>query len=337
MTSVLTHSVRATTLLPFSLWTTHGPEAAVLAKAELPNLRAWLAQAQRVDVQVDPVQEPLLASLSPPHERAWAQAVGWPAVDGSLPWAAHAALEQGLTSATAAAQEGWAFITLCNWQVSNGQVTLGDPAYLQMEASADATLFNTMRDFFAEDGIALHPDKPGQWLAQSPLFVDLPTASLDRVVGRNIDPWLVGCESSGHALSPAAKLLRRLQNEMQMLLYTHAVNEGRSLTINSFWVHGTGALAPLTRTAPQGVDTLRTPALQQDLIGWLETWQRMDADVIAPLLARVAAGEAQRLVLCGEHEFHVYDSATPSLWQRLRTHFAPTSLDTVLAVAPLKD
>jgi hypothetical protein len=33
----------------------------------------------------------------------------------------------------------------------------------------------------------------------------------------------------------------------------------------------------------------------------------------------------------------VYDSATPSLWQRLRTHFAPNTLDTVLAVAPLKD
>jgi hypothetical protein len=55
------------------------------------------------------------------------------------------------------------------------------------------------------------------------------------------------------------------------------------------------------------------------------------------MLARVAAGAPQRLVLCGEHEFHVYDSAAPSLWQRMRTRFAPTSLDTVLAVAPLKD
>ena len=337
MTSVLTQSVRATTLLPFSLWTAHGLEATVLAKAELPNLRAWLAQAQRVDVQVDQVNAPLLAPLSPPHERAWSQAVGWPVVDGGLPWATHAAREQGLTSATAATQEGWAFITLCNWQVSNGQVTLGDPAYLQMDAATDATLFNAMHDFFAEDGIALHPYKPGQWLAQSPLLVDLPTASLDRVIGRNIDPWLVGSEKAAELLSPAAKLLRRLQNEMQMLLYTHAVNEGRNLTINSFWVHGTGALAPLTRAAPVMVAALRTPALQQDLMGWLDAWQHLDANVIAPLLARVAAGEAQRLVLCGEHEFHVYDSATPSLWQRVRTHFAPTTLDTVLAVAPLKD
>ena len=339
LTSVPSDDARDTTLIPFSLWTIHGLEASVLAKAELPHLRTWLTQAQRVAVHVDTVQEPLLATLSPPHERAWAQAVGWPTTDGGLPWAARAAAEQGLMANSAT--EGWAFITLCNWHVSNGQVTLGDPAYLHIDQATDATLFQAMHSFFAEDGIALHPYKPGQWLAQSPLLADLPTASVDRVIGRNIDPWLVGSHVSSDALSPAAKLLRRLQNEMQMLLYTHAVNEGRSLTINSFWVHGTGVLpgdaSKPAQQEPAVIQTLRQSALQQDLIGWLEAWQHVDAYVIAPMLARVAAGEPQRLVLCGEHEFHVYDSAKPSLWQRLRTHLAPTSLDTVLAVAPLKD
>lgn len=356
MTSVLTsvpfNHAHDTTLIPFSLWTLHGPEASVLAKAELPNLRAWLAQAKRVDVQVDKVQEPLLATLSPPHERAWALAMGWLAQDGCLPWAARSAQAQGLVDThakTDTAHEahaslpseltapGWAFITLCNWHVSNGQVTLGDTANLQIDEATDATLLKAMQSFFAEDGISLHPYKPGQWLAQSHLFVDLPTASLDRVIGRNIDPWLVGSHAAADALSPAAKLLRRLQNEMQMLLYTHPVNDSRRLTINSFWVHGTGALSPTTRPEPQVVNTLRESALQQDLIGWLEACQHVDAHVIAPMLARVAAGEPQRLVLCGEHEFHVYDSAAPTLWQRLLTRFAPTTLDTVLAVAPLKD
>ncbi len=326
-------------LIPFSLWTTHGPEASVLAKAELPHLRAWLAASKRVDVQVDQPRAPLLATLSPPHERAWAQAVGWPDVDGALPWAAYAATQAGLANSADARSSAWAFITLCHWQVSHGQVTLGDPVHLQIDTATDEVLFQAMHGFFAEDGIALHRYKPGQWLAQSPLFVDLPTASLDRVMGRNIDPWLVGCETSANSLSPAAQLLRRLQNEMQMLLYTHALNEGRGLTINSFWLHGTGHLptTQASREAPRVVSTLRQSALQQDLIGWLQAWQDMDAQVIAPLLARVAAGEPQRLVLCGEHAFHVYDSATPSLWQRLRAHWAPTSLDTVLAVAPLKD
>ena len=340
MTSVLIHSVRDTTLIPFSLWTLHGPEASVLAKAELPHLSAWLAQAQRVAVQVDQVQAPLLATLSPPHERAWAQAMGWRVADGGLPTAARAASDRGLDGAVhEASLMGWAFVSLCNWHVSNGQVTLGDPAHLQIDEATDATLFQAMQSFFAEDGIALHPYKPGQWLAQSALFVDLPTASLDRVIGRNIDPWLVGGHTPTDLLSPAAKLLRRLQNEMQMLLYTHPVNEARRLTINSFWVHGTGAL-PASQPAhsePAVIQTLRDSALQQDLIGWLAAWQHVDAHVIAPMLARITVGEPQRLVLCGEHEFHVYDSAKPSLWQRVRQRLAPTSLDTVLAAAPLKD
>jgi hypothetical protein len=220
-----------------------------------------------------------------------------------------------------------------------------------------------MQPFFSEDGIDLWPYKPGQWLARSPLFADLRTASLDRVIGRNIDPWLVGCETGAERLSPAAQLVRRLQNEMQMLLYTHPVNDNRRLTINSFWVHGTGVLPgyasdaspiseasrviasgpasalsnPRAHSEPNVVQTLRSSALQQDFIGWLEAWQAVDAEVIAPLLARVAAGEPQRLVLCGEHEFQVHDSAAPTLWQRVRQRFAPVSLDTVLAVAPLKD
>jgi len=326
-------------LIPFSLWTAQGPEASVLAKADLPHLRAWLAAAKRVEVQVDQPRASLLATLTPPHERAWAQAVGWPEVDGALPWAAQAAVQAGLVNSAELASSGWAFISLCNWQVSHGQVTLGDPAHLQIDATTDAVLFQAMHTFFAEDGIVLHPHKPGQWLAQSPVFVDLPTASLDRVIGRNIDPWLVGCEVAANLLSSAAKLLRRLQNEMQMLLYTHPVNDGRGLTINSFWVHGTGSwpVAQVTAKAPVVIPTLRQCALQQDFMGWLEAWQQVDAQVIAPLLARAAAGDAQRLVLCGDHEFHVYDSATPSLWQRLRTHWASPFLDTVLAVAPLKD
>lgn len=342
MTSVLTSApfnhAHETTLIPFSLWTLHGPEASALAKAELPHLRAWLAHAQRVDVQIDQAQAPLLATLTPPHERAWAQAMSWCVADGALPSAAYTAAARGLCEVGHETSKGWAFISLCNWQVSNGQVTLGDPAHLQIDEATDATLLQAMQGFFAEDTIALHPYKPGQWLAQSALFVDLPTASLDRVIGRNIDPWLVGSHTTA-PLSSAAQLLRRLQNEMQMLLYTHPVNEGRRLTINSFWVHGTGALptSQLVHSEPSVVPTLRDSALQQDLIGWLEAWQHVDAQVMAPLMARVAAGEPQRLVLCGEHEFHVYDSAKPSLWQRVRQRFAPTSLDTVLAAAPSKD
>ena len=314
-----------------------GPEAAYLAKTSLPHLQDWLAQSKCVTHWTGPAPTPpLLGSLSLAHERVWAWVQGAVVNDGCVPWAAWAALAQGLGK-----QDGWALITLCNWHVSNGQVTLSDPTALNLDAATDASLRDAMQPFFAEDGITLHPYLPGQWLAHSPLFVNMPTASVDRVVGRNIDPWLVGAEQPPSALSAGAKLLRRLQNEMQMLLYTHPVNDTRRVAINSFWVHGTGALplAPESNTLSQHqcMDTLRQSALQQDFLGWLEAWQTLDAQVLAPLMARVAAGQPQRLVLCGEHECQVFDSAEPSLWQRIRTRLSPSSLDTVLAAAPLKD
>jgi len=325
------------TVISFARWPVQGREAAWLAELDLPHLRQWLAHAQRVNWPAWPMHPHAEATLTPPHEQVWAQLAAWPLADGGVPTAAHAAVQAGL--ATPATAQGWAFVSLCYWQVSNGQVTLADPAHLHLSTEEDQVLLAAMHGFFAEDGLTLHPHQPGVWLVQADWLVDVPTASLDRVIGQDVNAWLVGCESP--QLSKAAHTLRRLQNEMQMLLYTHPVNDGRRLTINSFWVHGTGALpGDASRSAhqePAVIQTLRPSALQQDLIGWLEAWQHVDAHVIAPLLARVAAGEPQRLVLCGEHEFHVYDSAAPSLWQRLRTHLAPTSLDTVLAVAPLKD
>ena len=316
-----------TTVLPFSLWTVQGPEADLLAQAELPHLRAWLAQSQRTQVLVDAEPDAgRLATYTPPHERVLAKVQGWSFADGCLPWAAHAAAAQGLD-----ASKPWAFVTLCNWHVSNGQVTLGDPAHLGIEAETNQVLFNAMRTFFAEDGIALHPHREGVWLAQSPLFDNLPTASLDRVIGRNIDPWLVG-----HAV------LRRLQNEMQMLLYTHAVNEGRALTINSFWVHGAGAL-PQAMASNQShvpdaacVAALRAAALQQDLVGWLEAWQAVDVEVIQPLLQTLQTPTPQtqtQLVLCGDHVAHVYEAMAPTWWQSLMHKFKKMSMNQVIGVS----
>lgn len=342
MPSVLPASVAPLTVLPYALWTVHESEQATLAQVlnalPLPNLRAWAAQSQRRVMAQEPATGWAPAPLSLPHERLQAQALGWPVVDGCLPWAAQRAAELGLqvASSDTGAPAAWGFISLCNWQVSNGQVTLGHPAQLALDDGTDLALFNAMAPFFAEDGFTLHRDVPGRWLVHSPLLADVPTASLERVIGRNIDPWLVG----GDAPSGVAKLLRRLQNEMQMLLYTHAVNAHRAVSINSFWLHGTGALpaAPTYESVPVSVvNHLRDSAIQQDLMAWLEAWQRVDAEVVAPLLAAVSEGQTLQLVLSGEHEHHVYDSAKPGLWQRLRGRFQPLTVDAVLTVTAPKE
>ena len=210
-----------TWVVPYALWSGHRAPANWLANDALPNIRQWLIDMHRISVNYEAPYEALPTSLSMPHEVAQAKALAWDFPDGCVPWAANAAAEQHLSADTSA----WAFVTLCNWHVSNGQVTMGDPAHLQIDSNTDIQLFEAMQGFFAQDGIALYPYATGQWLAQSDVFANLPTASLDRVIGRNIDPWLVG----GATPTGPATLLRRLQNEMQMLLYTHEVNANRGL------------------------------------------------------------------------------------------------------------
>src|SRR5256885_497584 len=76
-------------------------------------------------------------------------------------------------------------------------------------------------------------------------LAELPTASLARVIGGNIDRWLPA--------SSQARLIGRLQSEAQMLLYRHPVNEEREahreLPVNSFWLSGCGVRQPSAQPA----------------------------------------------------------------------------------------
>lgn len=332
----------STWVVPYALWSGHRPPANWPANDALPHVRQWLNGMHRTSVAHAAFHQAshgsLPTSLSMPHEQAQAKALGWDFADGCIPWAAYAAAEQHLSADTAA----WAFVTLCNWHVSNGQVTMGDPTHLQIDADTDAQLFEAMQGFFAQDGIALYPYAPGQWLAQSDVFANLPTASLDRVIGRNIDPWLVGGASP---LDPAT-LLRRLQNEMQMLLYTHDVNANRSFAINSLWWHGAGAMPMNTQTSThkktspakenptnlsqtstlqtfneaqlQAISDLRNASLQQDWNGWTQAWTLLDQTLFADLFERAQTGELIQVVLCGEFERQIYETRPLSAWSGLQ-------------------
>jgi len=131
------------------------------------------------------------------------------------------------------------------------------------------------------------------------MFDGLATASIDRAVGHPIAQW--------SPLSEDARPLRRLQNEMQMLLYTERVNDERiargELPINSFWLSGTGRLssdpAP-TDAMPRVAQELREPALRDDSAAWLAAWTALDEGPVAELLAAYNAGAEVTLTLCGD-------------------------------------
>lgn len=240
-------------------------------------------------------------SFSPPHERALARAIGLAGADGELPWAAWRAAQDGIDTGDLA----WGLMTPVHWEVGADQVRLADPAALRLDAAASHELFDAVRPLFESEGWVLVYAAPERWYAAHESLADLPTASLDRAIGRNVDAWLPP--------SPAGRLLRRLQNEVQMLLYTHPLNDQREaageLPVNSFWLSGCGLRQPVRKVPVQVDDSLRAPALAEDWAAWAEAWTALDA--------RLARADLHTLELCGERSAVAWQASAPSLWQRL--------------------
>ena len=260
-------------------------------------------------------------SLSTPHERVLAQALGLSGIegmpDGLIPWAAWQASQTvGLQDPPGRA---WAFITPCHWAMGREHATMTDPAALALTDLDARTLLQAMQPYFETEGITLHGAAPDRWLAEGEIFRTLPTASLDRVMGRNVDAWL-----------PASKKIKLLQNEMQMLLYTHPLNDERSLkrlqTVNSFWLSGTGALAQASTTPPPQITVNRSlaqAALTDDWSGHAQAWAALDAGDIAALLTRQTAGAVVRLSLCGESQALTFETSAPGLLARASNFLRP--------------
>ncbi|MCH8180577.1 MAG: hypothetical protein IIA02_12460 [Proteobacteria bacterium] len=282
------------------------------AEGRLPNLRALVSR-----LRVLARSEGDEYALSMPHERVLAAELGWrvgPDTDGRLPWAHWWAAQDGLQlDADPDADTGtaWALLTPGHWLMGREHLTLLDPQALGLDAASSQALLEALRPLFEDDGWQLRWGAPTRWYASHPSLDGLPTASLDRVVGRNPDLWL-SADRQDHAPPHAVtRALRRLQAEVQMALYQHPLNDRREAeglpTVNSFWVSGCGKL-PVGRLPdpPLGTagltlrDDLRAGLLADDMPLWVDAWQQLDATVLAELVQRLDAGQPLRLTLCGE-------------------------------------
>ena len=257
-------------------------------------------------------------SLSPPHERVLARASGLNSEsDGLIPWAAY--------GAKANLHAGWAFITPCHWAMGREHATLTDPATLDMSEAESRTLLAAMQPYFATEGITLHYLQPTRWLAEGDVLRSLPTASLDRVLGRNVDRWL-----------PASKAIKLLQNEMQMLLYTHPVNDERAAkgqrSVNSFWLSGSGALtgSAIDNSHTNVTRALAHEALSNDWAAYAQAWTQLDGTVIVQLLARQNSGTPVRLSLCGESHAMTFDTAQHGMLTKIKNALNPQNPMTLL-------
>ena len=300
-------------LIPFASVSSESA-AKHLQDLKLPNLRQLLDTLSLVDTDIGSEE-----SFSPPHERAIARFQGLPVPDGCIPWAAHQAVALGLKDAKSTV---WGWVALCSNVVGTGSLTLDDPAQLNVTEAESRQLLADMTLYFAEDGLTLYYYEPSTWLCCGEPLRDVRTASLDRVIGKDLAEWQP-------MLGESAKL-RRLQNEMQMMLYTHTVNDARnqnkSSPINSIWFHGTGELASLKPQVSTNINvniprSLADAALREDWPAWVKAWEQLDATLCADLLKRIQAGESVNLTLCGERSALTYESRSKSALERLKGIF----------------
>jgi hypothetical protein len=191
---------------------------------------------------------------------------------------------------------------------------MADPDHLHLSDEESQHLLQAMQAFLLEDGLQVTWQSALQWHVQGAMLNDLPTVSLDRVIGQNVKHWMPD--------HPATRPFQRLQSEMQMLLYNHPVNNAREArsqhTVNAFWLHGGGVL-PADVTPPvQGVnmpDTLRASALRGDVPAWRQAWQRLDDTALADALKHLETTGQVTLSLCSEHTAHTY-TAAPAAWHQ---------------------
>jgi len=321
------------------------PPAQLINELKIPNLSKILKlseQSFRQTIVHD--------ALNTPDEIATARALGWGNQDGELPFAQLKALELGLITSTELKGGSWAFITLCSWHVQHGQVTFSaDAQDLGLDHDASEQVLNDIKPYFDEDSIHIftHPElPPGQWLAYSDHFNDLACASLKRVSGRVIDDFLIGTGKSANHKSE--RLLRRLQNEMQMLLYQHSINDKRSVLINSFWISGTGALDLLDKDFQHTLDLYRNikivdifkeniKFLSHDHPEWFKTWssgwQHIDATYLKELLGAYAELiEGTEISLCNDTSCITLTPVEQSWSRKLKSLFSSSKISQLLSL-----
>jgi hypothetical protein len=266
-----------------------------LAAMKWPGLSALLARLtplQRDDGDA--------FSLSPPHERVLAAALGWRCADGHASWAARQLRALGHDPGS----QAWGLLTPAHWHLGTEQLSMGDPAALLLDDATSRSLLDAIAPLFSSEGFEVRWGAAQAWFIGHASLGAVPTAALDRVIGRNVDPWLPA--------GAPARLLRRLQNEVQMLLYTHPLNAERErrglLPVNSVWLSGCGVALPEAANAVVLDTRLRGPALNEDWAAWASTWALLDAEL--------AGADIDTLTLCGERSAATFAAQPRSAWSR---------------------
>ncbi len=155
------------------------------------------------------------------------------------------------------AHEGhWFICQPASLHIARDHLVLTDSRELQLTESESRALFESALSLITESGMTLKYGHPNCWFLRADEWQTLRTCSPDVVCGHNIDVWLPRGEGD--------RAWRKIQNELQMLWHTSAINEKREAEgkprINTVWLWGG---ASHMQTASEGCAVLVESLLEQ--------------------------------------------------------------------------
>ncbi|MEE9330785.1 MAG: hypothetical protein V3U89_01010 [Methylophilaceae bacterium] len=137
-----------------------------------------------------------------------------------------------------AAHAFWLYAAPVNMVLGRDSFFLSAPVPLSLSSDESTSLIESLNQHFANDGYHFYCLND-VWFLGLEVDPKITTTHVDQVVNHDIAPYLPTGEG---ALAWAA-----LQNEIQMLLFKHPVNEAREAqglpVMNSLWCYGLGAAA----------------------------------------------------------------------------------------------
>jgi hypothetical protein len=218
--------MRLTLLIPELIWPEPG-DTATLGELPCPALSTLLARGT-------------FARSAEEDATFDAAVAGCFELDRAAPYAALRLLGEVAGEVTPG-EHHWACADPVHLRFHHERLILADGATIGIDEAEAGQLTEALNTYFADIGV-FHAAAPDRWYLQLAEAADFLTPPLSAMAGRRVEQQLP--EEARTAW------LRKLLNEAQMLLHSHAANEARAdagrLTINSLWLWGPGQL-------PQGL------------------------------------------------------------------------------------
>jgi hypothetical protein len=118
--------------------------------------------------------------------------------------------------------------------IARDHLVLTDPRQLTLTEKESLALFDIAKPLFAEAGHDLRYGNADCWFLRADQWNELQTSTPDAAGGHNIDLWM--------PKGPGERAWRKVQNEVQMHWFSHALNANREAQglkpVNSLWLWG---------------------------------------------------------------------------------------------------